>query len=239
MAPGLHGHGLYRRDTPFVAGGAQGTDILTLTMIAPATLCALVGPLSLRRLVVLVAAQSWFLYLNLSLAFGAVAFNEAFPLYTALFPLAMVGLALCLRRLGLPYCPRALPAFLAACGIVTGAVWALLLGAEMRSGSFPPDSYYTVRTTFALDLGIVAPGCLASALALHKRWRWGMPLGLPLLSIAALLLPMMIAQTMMQLRAGVVFGPGAAAPLIGFGLLSGGALFFLWRVTRPGTGATK
>ena len=132
-----------------------------------------------------------------------------------------------------------MPAFLAACGIVTGAVWALLLWVEMTSGSFSPDSYYTVRTTFALDLGIIAPGCLASAVALRKGWPWGMTFALPLLAIAGLLLPMMVALTLMQLRAGVTFGPEAAAPLIGFSLLSGGAFFFLWRVARPVTGAIQ
>jgi hypothetical protein len=221
----LYGQGLYRRDTPFVAGGAQGSDVLTLIVVVPVTLWALVGHPDVKRLVVLAAAQSWFLYLNLSLAFGSVAFNEVFPVYTLLIPVATVGLALCLHRLENLACPSWLPGFLAACGVVTGAAWTLLLWAEMTSGSFPPDSYYTVRTTYALDLGVIAPGCLASALALRKDWPWGIALALPLLAIAGLLLPMMVAQTLMQLRAGVAFGPEAAAPLIGFSLVSGGAPF--------------
>jgi hypothetical protein len=240
-APGLHGRGLYRRDTPFVAGGAQGADLLTLLAIVPAALWALAGRLDRRRLLVLVVALSWLLYVAVSLAFGAVAFNEAFPLYVLLLPISAAGLALALRALGDVPVPRGLAAFLAACGLATAGAWSLLLWQEMAAGAFPPTGYYTARTTYALDLGIIAPGCLAAALALWRRWPGRRALALPLLALAATLLPMMALQTAMQLRAGVTFGPEATVPLAGFGFLSAGAVWFFWRMARtsaPGATAT-
>ncbi len=231
-APELYGQGLYRRDTPFTAGGAQGADLLSLLGVAPAALWALLRlPTRSARLVV-AASHAWWLYLGGSLALGAVAFNEAFPLYVAMMPVSTVGLALALRDLGKRPPPRLLAGFLIGCGLVTGLAWTLLLWLEMAAGAYPPEAYYTVRTTYAIDLGIIAPGCLAAGVALLKSWRWGLALAVPLLAIAALLLPMMALQTAMQLRAGVAFGPEAAAPFLGFLLVSSGAIYFLWRLAR-------
>lgn len=232
-APDLYGRGLYRRDTPFVAGGAQGADLITLVLVLPATLWALAGLLGRPRRVLLAVALSWVLYLGLSLSFGAIAFNEAFPAYVLMTPLSAFGLLALLRGLDPPGAPRWLPAFLLACGLVTGAAWSLLLWIEMAAGDFPPASYYTARTTYALDLGLIAPGCVAAAVGLWGRRPWAMALSVPLLAIAALLLPMMLAQTVMQLRAGVAFGPEAAAPLLGFSAVSAGAAYFLWRLIAP------
>lgn len=231
--PELYGSGLYRRDTPFTAGGAQGADIVTLVLILPAALWGLGGRLGRVRLLILAVALSWVLYLAVSLSFGATAFNEAFPLYVLMMPLAMLGLALVLVRIDDVAVPRLLPAFLMVCGLVTGAAWSLLLWMEMVAGAYPPQSYYTSRTTYALDLGVIAPGCIAAAVGHWRGRSWAMALCIPLLSVAALLLPMMLVQTVMQFRAGVAFGPEAAAPLVGFSLVSAGAVYFLQRLARP------
>lgn len=228
--PALHGRGLYRRDTPFTAGGAQGADLVTLALILPLGLWALAGALRGARRVMLAVAMSWLFYLGVSLSFGAIAFNEVFPLYVLLIPLSTLSLALSLGETGPLHVPRWLPAFLLACGMVTVLAWSLLLWLEMAAGAYPPQTYYTVRTTYALDLGLIAPGCLATAVGLWRGRRWAMGFAVPLLSIAALLLPMMAAQTLMQLRAGVALGPESLAPLIGFSLLSPAAGWFLWRL---------
>ena len=199
--------------------------------ILPLGLWALFG-VAARTQLTLVMVNTWWLYLAVSLAFGAVAFNEMFPIYVALIPVAVAALMLSLNGLSLSLLPRGLPFFLIACGLVTGMAWSVLLWMEMQGGTFPPQSYYTVRTTYALDLGIIALGCMAAGLALLQGLRWGAGLALSLLSIAALLLPMMVLQTIMQLRAGVSFGPEAAAPFVGFSLISAGAIWFLVRLAR-------
>ena len=181
---------------------------------------------------VLAVAHSWWLYLALSLAFGAVAFNELFPVYVAMLPVCGVGLALALQKVDQAGAPRFLAPFLFFSGIVTIGAWALLLWIEMATGQFPPHTYYTVRTTYAIDLGLIAPGCFAASVAVWRGWAWWPVLALPLLGIEATLLPMMTLQTIMQLQAGVVFGPEAAAPFLGFGLLSLASVWFLWRMAR-------
>lgn len=67
----LYGRGIYRRDTPFAAGGAQGSDLLTLLLVVPAALWVLAGRGGSRRMLVLAVAHPWFLYLGASLSFGA------------------------------------------------------------------------------------------------------------------------------------------------------------------------
>lgn len=231
-ASDLYGQGLYRRDTIFVAGGAQGSDLLGLCLILPAGLCAIFGQLTDTRRLILIGVHTWWLYLSASLAFGAIAFNEAFPLYVALMPLSLCALIVALQGLTLRHPPRGLPAFLIGAGVVTGLAWAVLLWIEITTGAFPPDTYYTVRTTYAADLGLIAPGCIAAGIGIARGRGWGTQLGLPLLWLAALLLPMMVLQTLMQLRADVTFGPEAAAPFVGFGLISGGAIWFLLHLPR-------
>jgi hypothetical protein len=231
-ASDLYGQGLYRRDTIFVAGGAQGSDLLGLCIILPAGLWAIFGQLSDTRRLILIGVHTWWLYLSASLTFGAIAFNEAFPLYVALMPLSLWALIVALQGLTLRQSPRGLPAFLIVAGVVTGLAWGVLLWIEMTTGAFPPETYYTVRTTYAADLGLIAPGCVAAGIGLARGRKWGTQLGLPLLWLAALLLPMMVLQTIMQLRAGVAFGPEAVAPFVGFGVISAGALWFLVRLPR-------
>lgn len=231
-APDLFGQGLYRRDTIFVAGGALGSDLLGLCLILPASLWAIFGRLTAARRLILVGVHTWWLYLSASLAFGAIAFNEAYPLYVALMPLSAWALILSLQGLTLERTPRGLPAFLVGAGVITGLAWSVLLWIEMTSAAFPPETYYTVRTTYAADLGLIAPGCVAAGIGMTRGQAWGTWLGLPLLWLAALLLPMMVLQTIMQLRAGVAFGPEAGAPFVGFGLVSGGAIWFLMHLRR-------
>ncbi len=223
------GGGLYARDTAFVAGAARGSDLLTLAVVAGGA-WAMVhrGPAADA---VLAAVHAWLLYLHAGNALGAVAFNEAFPLYVAAMPLSGWGLILAAQRVDGLRPPRGLAAFLAASGVVTAAVWVFLLVGEMVGG-LSMAARSSGRTTYALDLGVVAPVCLAAAWAVHDGRAWAMRMAVPLLGLAALLLPMMAAQTAMQLRAGAVFDSGAVAPFLGFGVVSVLAIVFLRRAVR-------
>jgi hypothetical protein len=44
----LYGLGLYRRDTPFVAGGSQGSDLFSLFVVLPLAACYALDGLSTR-----------------------------------------------------------------------------------------------------------------------------------------------------------------------------------------------
>lgn len=148
---------------------------------------------------------------------------------------AVAGAAIACGLLAAPRVARLAPsaglgAFLAASGIVTAAVRSPLLGQELPAGI--ARAPYAVRTTSALDLGLIAPLCLAAARGVGAGAGWAMRLVVPLPGLEALLLPLMAAQTAMQLRPDMTFGREAAAPFLGFGFLSGPTVLFLRRAPR-------
>lgn len=240
----LYGKGIYRHDTPFKAGANLGADTVTLLLGIPllglSTLLYRRG--SLRGALLLAGTLVWFLYTYASMALGT-AYNNLFLLYIALFSASLFAFVQVLtsidrRRLPLHISSaiprRGIAVFMIASGLVTIVVWLVpLLGALVRNE--PPallDSY-TVTVTDVLDLGVIAPAVfLAGALILR-----GDPLGyliaVSLLVLEAMLAPMMVAQTLFQLDAGVSFTPGEiAGPLAGFGILALGAIRALTALVR-------
>ncbi len=230
----LAGGGLYWRDTAFVAGATQGADLLTLLLILALGLWVVLRAQA-DRLAAMMALNVWVVYVYAGLAFGTVAFNELFPLYVLIFALSGVALALCGARWSARFGPAPQPRiwlsrFLALSGGVTALAWGLLLAGEMAAGAYPPETHYTNRATYALDLGVIVPACFSAALLVRRGQALGYTMAVPLLMLEALLLPMMVAQTVLQLNAGVVLGPEAAIPLVGFGVISAAAIWFLWAV---------
>jgi hypothetical protein len=66
--------------------------------------------------------------------------------------------------------------------------------------------------TDALDLGVITPAALVAAFLLHARRAEGHLVATPLLVLMTFLLPMIVAQTVVQLRAGLSF---TAAEIVG------------------------
>ncbi|SMH30415.1 hypothetical protein [Maritimibacter sp. HL-12] len=239
----LRGTGLYDLDTVFSAGAAQGADIVTLVIVIPAALVLAFrsdprGPL---QPFLLSGLLTWLLYDYASLAFGTVVYNEMFLVYVTAMASAGLGFALALRAAAraLPDLPAALPArslgvFLLVSGLVTAIVWLLPLLGSIRAGTPPPYmAHYTGRVTDALDLGVIVPACLAGAVLLLRHRPAGLLLAVPLLTLEALLLPMILMQSLQQIRMGVSFTPvELAGPIGGFVLISGIAGYFLWRTIR-------
>jgi len=247
----LHGRGLYDLDIPFTAGGAQGADIVTLFIVLPlaALVLARVRAPGAARPLLFAGVMAWLIYVYASQALGTVVYNELFLLYVAIMASAGLAFALALARAGraLPELPAALPTrtlalFLVVSGLVTAVVWLLPLVGAIRAGTPPPYmAHYTARVTDALDIGVILPACLAAGLLLWRRAPAGLLIAVPLLSLEALLLPMIGMQSMRQIQLGLSFTPGELiGPIGGFVLVSGLATLLLLRTIRalaaPGLG---
>jgi hypothetical protein len=248
-----YGRGLYSRDTPFAGAGARGTDAVTLAVGLPllgiATVLYRRG--SLRGALLLTGALTYMLYDYGSLALGTVSYNVLFPAYVAVFSASLFALALVYRSIDLAAVPtqrwvalprRSLAAFMFASSAVLLGVWfgMGLLPALLRGG--PPDRLdsYTTPVTYALDLGIIMPLVFLSGLLILRRAPLGYLIACPLLVLEASLAPIIAAQTMAQLSAGVVLRPAQiAGPIGGFVVLATIAVWAVVAVLRGIAPATS
>jgi hypothetical protein len=241
----IYGQGIYRDSSLFAGSGARGTDVVTLLvglpLLALGTLLHRRG--LLRGTLLLAGALTWFLYVYGSLALGAVAYSDLFLLHVALFAASLWGLVLVLTavdRAGLaarlqPGVPRrGLGIFLVASGVVTAAIWLIEPVAAVIAGDLPGSlGVSTTLHTTALDLAVIVPAtCLAGAFVLRGQ-AVGYLVAAPLLVLEAMLAPMIVAQTLFQLDAGVDFTTAEiVGPIGGFTILAAVASWMLVRLLR-------
>jgi hypothetical protein len=201
----IFGAGLYRYDTLFFGAGNRGTDAIVLLFDIPLLTISTwrYRRGSVRAAILLLGTLGFFLYVYATYALG-VALNEMFLLYFALFS-----------------------ASLFASGLVTLAVWLVpVLVAQLEDRAPERLDHNTTLVTYALDLAIITPATfIAGAFILH-----GAPIGylvaFSLLVFETMLAPLIAAQTVSQVAAGVSFPPGQmVGPIAGFAVL---ALAALW-----------
>jgi hypothetical protein len=240
----LYGRGLYDADSVFKGAGNRGSDLVTLALGVPLLLAALAAYRrgSLRGAFLLAGALSWPLYLYATMAVGA-AYNELFLVYVVIFSASLFALVLTLVSIDRadlaarlePHGPRRrLAALMLGGGIVTAIVWLVpLIGSVLRGE--PPEllDHQTTLVTDALDLGVITPATLMAAYLLHRHRVEGYLLAFPLLVLMTFLLPMIVAQTMFQLRADVSFTAGEiVGPIGGFVVLASLAVGLVVAVLR-------
>jgi hypothetical protein len=244
----LYGRGLYHYDTLFGAGGARGTDAVVLFVGVPLLVASTLAyrRAGLRAALLHSGVLLFFLYVYASAALGTVAYNPAFPLYVALFGVSLFAFVSTVAgvdrtALGrtLAAAPRRGPAaFLAVSGLVTLLVWAVPLASALLARRTPErlDSYPT-PLTFALDLGVIVPATFVAAVNVRRGAAVGWLVAVPLLVLETMLAPMIAAQTVGQVAAGVSFPIGqVVGPIAGFLTIAVLAGWFLVAILRrPGT----
>lgn len=239
----LFGGGVYHYDTVFVGAGNRGTDAVTLLVAVPLlALCLLRSRReSLRWNLMLSGAVTWFLYVYLTMAVGS-AFNPLFLPYVALFSAALWMLGLVIRNVDLARLagqverlPRVGPAVLMlVSAVATSVIWLVPILIAQLAGDTPArlDSYTTVVTT-AIDAAVITPAALVAGILILRRSAVGYLMAFPLVVLEAMLAPMIAAQTISQVLAGVSFQPGEIiGPLAGFVVLAGAAVWVLVTVLR-------
>lgn len=248
----IYGQGLYRYDTLFQGAGNKGTDMVTLFLGIPLLVFSvlLYWRSSPRGGLLLMGALTWFLYTYASYALGPVAYNELFLLYVALFSASLFALVLAFRS----FDARALPArfstrlprrgpaiFMFVSAFVTLVVWLIAPITALAQGE-PPERLDTYTTLFtnALDLAIIVPIVFLAGVLILRSDPLGYLIAFPLLVLEAFLAPMIAAQTVSQLRAGVTFPPGQiVGPIGGFATIAVVAIWvivvLLRNVSDPAT----
>ncbi len=233
----MDGQGLYRNDTLFTAGSFRGTDAVNLIVAVPLLVVAFViyrrG--SLRGRLLLVSILSWFLYLGASMGFGA-AYNHLFLAYIALFSASLFAFILVFTSIDLsglaarlsPKTPRSgLAIFLFVAGLAPLALWLGDVIGSLAQGRAPELlATYTTPVTYVLDLGVIVPVVFLAGVLVLRRAPLGYLLALIMLVLLAMTGLAVIGQTVAQINAGIVFGPGTLIGMVGSWVIL--ALFAIW-----------
>jgi hypothetical protein len=241
----MYGRGLYRYDTLFVGAGNRGTDAVTLFLAIPllvlSTLLYRRG--GLRGGLALTGALTWFLYVGASYALGAVTYNNLFLVYVALFSASLFAFVLAFTSIDLQILPsdfssrmpRRGPAiFMFASGLLTLLVWLIEPTTALIQGR-PPEHLgpYSTLFTNAVDMAIIVPAAFVAGSLILGRNPLGHLIAVPLLVLEAMLAPLIVVQTMSQVRAGVSFTPGEmVGPIGGFAVLGLLAIWFIVAILR-------
>ncbi len=228
----LYGRGLYRYDSLIVGSGFGGVNVVTLLVALPLLLGAYASARrgSQNAKIVLIAALFYFLYNGASMTFAAM-FNSLFLAYTALFSASLFATIIALitfdmRALaarvqpGFPHRGMALFAFVA--GIGTLLLWLSELVEPLLSGTAPElIGPYTTMFTHGFDSAVITPAAVLTGVFLLRRKPIGYLLIAPIMIFCALIGLVVIAQTIGQALAGLIFPVGVYIGMIGSWVVMG------------------
>ena len=228
----IYGIGLYRYDTVFSATTFKGVDIITLVLSVPLLIIAflLYRRNSLRGGLLLLSAIPYFIYIGASMTFSA-AFNSAFLLYVALLSVSFFTFLAALSVFdpaeiakhvlpGFPH--RGLAIFLFVAGIGTFLLWLSELVSPLLTSSTPTNlGPYTTMYTHGFDSAIIVPALLLTGIFLLQRKPSGYLFAAPLLVFCAQIGFTVIAATVSQTLAGIIFPIGVYIGMIGSWVILG------------------
>lgn len=182
---GLFLENLYR-DNAFIARLWRGNDLVTLTVAAPLLIGSmfLAAQGSSRALLVWFGVLAFTLY-NYAFYLFAAAFNWFFWIYVALFSLSIFALIFGLTKIdaeeiGRQFSARApvrwISGYIVAFSVFMGAMWIVRSLSIFTTGEVPQDIVRTGHPTgivYALDLSLIVPSMILSAVWLWQRKAWG------------------------------------------------------------------
>jgi hypothetical protein len=234
----LYGQGLYRFDSYFKAPIQRGTDAVTLFVCLPLLLFAFwrYRRGSLKGGILLIGVLSYFLYDGVSLAFSMM-FNTLFLVYAALFSASFFAFVVAIMAVSpslltthlSPKVPRrSMAIFLLVAGLGVLFIWLSEIIGPLLQGEVPATALgpYTTMVTHALDIAIIAPATIVTAVYLLRHEPVGYLLAAPLLILCALIGVVVISQTFFQAQAGITFPIGVYIGMIGSWVVLGA--FAIW-----------
>ena len=224
----IRGHGLYRYDTIASSSQEIGQDIVTLLVGLPLLVYAMLRARkdAMRGKLLLTGGLAYFLYTYASMSF-LTAFNAFFLVYVVLFSLSLFAFILALMALdpaevaahiGERFPRRAITAYFLVVASFLALAWLGLVVPPMLSGTAPAGlESATSMVIQALDLGVIVPTAILTALLLRKGNAWGYTLSLVVLLKILTMGAALISMIAVQLLSGVAVDPVVT---IGFGVIS-------------------
>lgn len=179
----IHARGLYYWDTVSSAAQMQANDAVALFLALPllAVSFRLTQKGSLRGRLLLTGTLGFILYTYITMCFGA-AYNPFFLIYVALFSLSLFAFILSMMSFDVNSLParfsQNLPRKWIAGLLLFAAAFLSLAWLGRIAQTFTVDTVPQLENTTsmfiqAMDLGIVVPVCVLSAILLLRRSPWG------------------------------------------------------------------
>lgn len=213
----INARGLCHWDTLSSAAQMQANDLVTLVVGLPLLAVGFVLGFrgSIRGRLLLAGTLGYFLYTYATMCFGA-AYNAFFLVYVAIFGASLWAFVLAVASFDVDSLPARFSARLPRAWIAglllfaaafLGLAWLGRIAATFKPGAVPALENVTSMFIQALDLGVILPLCVVSAVLLLRRRPWGY-----LLSSIALLkfLSLGLAVSLMglnMLRVGAAVSP--------------------------------
>lgn len=179
----INARGLYYWDTVSSAAQMQANDAITLFLALPLLGVShrLTQRGSLRGRLLLTGTLGFILYTYITMCFGA-AYNPFFLIYVALFSLSLFAFVLSMMSFHVNDLPvhfsKKLPRKWIAGLLFFAAAFLSLAWLGRIAQTFAPGAVPVLENTTsmfiqAMDLGIVVPVCVLSAVLLLRRSAWG------------------------------------------------------------------
>ena len=179
----INARGLYHWDTVSSAAQMQANDLVTLVLGLPLLAISYWFSLrgSLRGRIVLTGTLGFILYTYITMCFGA-AYNQFFLVYVALFSLSLFAFVLSMMSFDLQNLPqqfseklprRWIAGLLFFAAAFLGLAWLGRIAATFSQEVIPALENTTSMFIQAMDLGIIMPTCILSAVLLLRRSAWG------------------------------------------------------------------
>lgn len=203
------GHGIYKFDTVSSASQEFAQDVVSLIIGIPLLIVGIVMACKglLRGRLLLAGGFGYFLYTYASMSF-LTAFNSLYIVYVALFSLSLFGFILALsgidpnnvvRHLSDRFPRKTFAIYFLIVAAFLSLAWLKLVIPPMISGE-PPAGLESAITMViqSLDLGIIVPTSVITAILLLKKRAWGFTLAtvvlLKIFTMGAALIAMIINQ---------------------------------------------
>lgn len=231
--------GIYAWSSQRMVAEGVGWDVVTLLLAVPALLVAsrgvLRGSLRWRLVAVGLLAYLWYQYLMYAMAW---AIGPLFLPFVALFALSAAGIAWVVASIDVSALPRhvsdrfprrSMVAFCGFMALLLFGMWLPLIAAVLR-GEY--DGALLGQTTLVvqgMDLGIVVPLAVATAVLLVRRSAAGLLLAT---ALAVKGLAMAVAIFAMLVSAWIVEGAPEIGPMVLFAAIAGACLALLVAMLR-------
>jgi hypothetical protein len=230
------------RDNTWATAAFRGNDLATLALAVPVLAAALVLARrgSQRARLVWFAVLAYNVYNYAFYLFGT-AFNDFFLLYAALESLSLIALAFAIPAIAAIRWPvrraraRVVAGYMAAVGVMFGAMWVVQAVQFLASGTVPKvigDSGLHTSIVFALDLTLIVPAMLTGAVLLWRGHPAGMVLGVVMNVIGVLYMAALACVGAFQAHAGISGVSWAAPPYLELAITSLAACWLLLHTPR-------